>query len=470
MRLVALGAAVLPALTAVAQPAHFQRLNAVSFNRPILVTQPPGETNRLFVVEQGGVVHIMDASTGVRNATPFLTVPSVRSGGEAGLLGLAFHPDYASNGCFFVYYNRVGSTTDSRVIARFRVDPANPDIADPASRAVILEYPAQTANHNGGWTAFGPDGNLYIAWGDRGSSANAADIMDNLLGKVLRLDVDGPDNIPGNADDDQFPADPLRNYCIPSDNPFVGIEGDDEIWAYGLRNPWRNSFDRATGELYIADVGAGRWEEVNHAPAPPGAAGRNYGWPCMEGLVCLSGTTCACNTPALTPPVHVYPISGTPECAISGGYVYRGCAMPWLNGLYFFGDYCSGRVWTGQTGGGTLSGITDRSAEMLPATRPTIYSFGEDSRGELYLCAGNGGVYKLVPTTLASQCRCASADFDGDGDVGTDADIRAFFVCLVEFCDGSNFPHLTSDFNGDGDTGTDADIEAFFRVLAGGYC
>jgi glucose/arabinose dehydrogenase len=466
VRCVAFAALLLLEFTALAQPAHFQRLSATTFNRPILVAQPPGETNRLFVVEQPGVIHIMNAATGVRNATPFLIVPSVRSAGESGLLGLAFHPGYASNGYFFLYYNRVGSPTDSRVIVRYRVDPINPDLADPASAAIILDYPAGASNHNGGWTAFGPDGNLYIAWGDRGTSSNAADITDNLLGKLLRLDVDGADNIPGNNDDDQFPADPLRNYAIPSDNPYVNVEGDDEIWAHGLRNPWRNSFDRATGELYIADVGAGRWEEINHAPAPPGGPGRNYGWPCMEGLVCLSGSTCACNTPALTAPVHVYPISGTPECAISGGYVYRGCAMPWLSGLYFFGDYCSGRVWTAETGGGTLASITDRSAEMLPSPRPSIYSFGEDSRGELYLCGANGHIYKLVPTTLQSQCGCGSADFDSDGDSGTDADIEAFFRCLAGDC----CPGCTSDFNGDGDLGTDADIEAFFRVLAGGYC
>ncbi len=466
MRFIAFAALVLLGSTALAQPVQFQRANATAFSRPILITQPAGETARLFVVEQAGVVHIMDAGTGVRHPTPFLTVPGVRSGGESGLLGLAFHPDYAGNGYFFIYYNRVGSPIDSRVIARYRVDPANPDLADPASATVILDYPAGTANHNGGWTAFGPDGQLYIAWGDRGASSNAADITDNLLGKLLRLDVDGADGIPGNADDDQFPADPLRNYSIPVDNPYVGIEGDDEIWAHGLRNPWRNSFDRVTGELYIADVGAGRWEEVNHAPAPPGAPGRNYGWPCMEGLVCLSGSTCVCNTPALTAPVHVYSISGTPECAISGGYVYRGCAIPWLNGLYFFADYCSGRVWTGQTGGGVLTGITDRSAEVLPSPRPAIYSFGQDSRGEIYLCGANGHIYKLSPTTVESQCGCRSADFDADGDTGTDADIQAFFLCLAGAC----CPACSADFNGDGDMGTDADIEAFFRVLAGGYC
>ncbi|HYE61739.1 MAG TPA: PQQ-dependent sugar dehydrogenase [Phycisphaerales bacterium] len=459
--------------TVEAQTVRAQRVSSASFNRPILVTQPEGVHDRLWVVEQPGTIRVMNAATGAVEPTPFLTVPSVRYGGEGGLLGMAFHPQYASNGYFYLYYNRVASPTDQRVIVRYRVSAANPNIADPDSAATIWAYTASTGNHNGGWIAFAPndpDGNLFIAWGERGVSTNAPDITDNALGKIHRLDVDGLDNIPGNADDDQFPADANKHYAIPSDNPFVNVEGDDEIWAYGLRNPWRCSFDRLTGELYIGDVGAGVWEEINVAPAPPAAAGRNYGWNCMEGFFCNGSTTstsCACNNPSLVPPAYAYLSGGTSECAVSGGYVYRGCAMPWLHGKYLFGDYCSGKVWTSVYDGTLLTEITDITAQVWSGQpRPAIYSFGQDASGELYICGSNGGVYRLVSTDVASQCGCGTSDFNHDGDVGTDQDIEAFFACLGGTCPAGE----DSDFNGDGDIGTDQDIEAFFRVLGGGWC
>jgi glucose/arabinose dehydrogenase len=459
---------------ALAQGVAAQRLNQTSFARPILVTQPEGEHARVWVVNQTGVINLMDAITGVVNSTPFLTVPSVRYGGEGGLLGMAFHPDYATNGYFFLYYNRAGATiaADARVIIRYQRDANNPNLAEPASATVIWSHTVSTSNHNGGWIAFGPDRNLYIAWGEHGQGTNAPDITDNPLGKIHRLDIDGPDNLVGTPDDDQFPEDDNKNYAIPQGNPFVGIDGDDEIWAYGLRNPWRNSFDKLTGELYIADVGSGAWEEVDVAPAPPAAPGRHYGWNCMEGLNCIGSQTnpaCICNSANLTLPAHVYSSGGTPECAISGGYVYRGCAMPWHYGAYFFGDYCSGKVWTSRYNGTQLVDVTDITAQVWSlAPRPVIYSFGQDSAGELYICGG-ANVYKLVPTGVPSQCGCGSADYNGDGDFGTDQDIEVFFRCLAGdcplFCD-----IWCSDFNGDGDFGTDQDIEAFFRVLAGGYC
>jgi len=472
MRLSFLALACLLTAPAFGQGIAAQRLNtATNFNRPILVTQPQGETARLWVVEQGGVIRIMNAATGAVNATPFLTLTGLSSGGETGLLGVAFHPDYATNGYFFLYYNRTVAPA-GRAIYRFRVDPTNPNIADPASATPIWVHPTGPSIHNGGWIAFGPDRNLFIAWGESGTAANAQDITDNPLGKILRIDIDGPDNIIANADDDQFPDDAVKNYTIPLDNPYVGLAGDDEIWAHGLRNPFRNSFDKLTGELYIADVGAGTWEEVSVAPAPPAAPGRNYGWNCMEGFFCTgsqSNTSCACNTGLFTPPAYAYLSGGgASECAISGGYVYRGCAMPWLHGTYLFGDYCSSKVWTSTYNGTLLTGVTDISPQLWTSPRPAIYSFGQDSSGELYICAGTG-VYKLVPTGVANQCGCGSADYNGDGDFGTDLDIEIFFRCL-----GGDCPLICdiwcSDFNGDGDFGTDADIEAFFRVLAGGFC
>jgi glucose/arabinose dehydrogenase len=356
------------------------------------------------------------------------------------------------------------------MIARYRVSASDPNVADPASATTIFFYPGGVSGiHFGGWTAFGPDGKLFVAWGEAGASANAPDITDNPLGKLLRFDVNGPDGAPGTSDDDAFPADANRNYCVPADNPFVGVEGDDEIWAYGLRNPWRNSFDRLTGDLYIADVGAATWEEVNFAPPPPAAPGRNYGWPCMEGFFCAgtSSTNCACNNPSLTPPVYAY--GRTLGGAISGGYVYRGCAMPWLSGLYVFGDYVSRRVWTARFNGTALVDVVDRTADVWAgAAGSSIYSFGQDARGELYISSGSA-IYKLVPVGAADQCNCGSADYNGDGDYGTDQDIEVFFRCLAGDCP-LHCDIWCTDFNGDGDYGTDQDIEAFFRVLAGGYC
>jgi hypothetical protein len=365
----------------------------------------------------------------------------------------------------------------------------DPNVADAASAQVILFYPTTGDGiHNGGWTSFGPDGYLYFSWGEQGTSTNAQDITDNLLGKILRLDVNGPDGVPGTADDDAFPADPNKNYCIPPTNPFVGVSGDDEIWAYGLRNPWRPAFDMETGNLWIADVGEGQWEEVDFVP--PGPGGRNFGWPCMEGLACRGGGACVCNAPSLTLPIYVY--AHSLGCAIQGGFVYHGCALPTLRGRYIFGDYCSGRVWTMSYSGAGSPVVTDRTLEIYgTATGPGIYSFGQDGRGELYMCR-SAGIVRLVPRTpdcngngqidgceivagtapdvngngIIDSCENpwpCHADFNQDGEI-TDADIEDFFRALA------GIGPWGSDFNGDGDAGTDADIESFFRVLAGGPC
>jgi len=247
---------------------------ANNLQRPVFVTAPTNDSQRLFVVEQHtGRIRVLDLTNLDIRSTPFLTVPDVSTGYEQGLLGLAFHPDYGSNGYLYVDYTDAGGTT--RVV-RYQVS-ADPNVADPNTALPILAIDQPQSNHNGGWIGFGPDGYLYIASGDGGAGndqgpghtepdGNGQDITDNWLGKLLRIDVDG----------DAFPGDPMRNYAIPPTNPFVGIDGDDEIWAYGLRNPWRCSFDRLTGDLYIGDVGQNAREEINVYPASePGGA--NFG-------------------------------------------------------------------------------------------------------------------------------------------------------------------------------------------------
>ncbi len=349
---------------------------------PVFLTHAPGDFNRLFVIEQVGRIKVM--RDGDRDGEVFLDLTgTVSAGGERGLLGLAFHPDYATNGHFFVdYTDRLGDL----VISRFTVS-ANPDVADPLEHQLLwIDHPDIAENHNGGWISFGGDGFLYISVGDGGTpSSNAQDITDNLLGKILRIDVNG----------DDFPADAWRNYAIPPGNPLLDRDDNDEIWAYGLRNPWRAGFDPLTFDLYIADVGASFWEEIDFLPA--GVGGANFGWPTMEGFYCGPDL---CSPPELTLPIHSYS-SGDPEpaCAVIGGYVYRGCAIPHLAGAYFFGDTCSGQVWSFRYGG-SVTQLIDRTSGLAPPGhddfRP-ISSFGLDAAGELYICNLTGDIYKVVP-------------------------------------------------------------------------
>ncbi|MCZ6492810.1 MAG: PQQ-dependent sugar dehydrogenase [Planctomycetota bacterium] len=283
---------------------------ASGLNRPVFATHAPGDFSRLFIVEQRGVIKILDLATKMVLAEPFLDIDVLVGGpndnfDERGLLGLAFHPDYQTNGYFYVNYTNNSSDTSIR---RFTVS-GNPDIADPASFFTLLTISQPFANHNGGWMGFGPnDDYLYIATGDGGffcdPGQRAQDITNQLLGKMLRIDVDG----------DDFPKDINRNYAIPPDNPFVGVTGDDEIWAYGLRNPWRSSFDRETGDLYIADVGQNAREEIDYQPAAS-RGGENYGWDCEEGTECANSVSpdcagtangCSCGDPTLVNPIHEY--------------------------------------------------------------------------------------------------------------------------------------------------------------------
>ncbi|MBI3976472.1 MAG: PQQ-dependent sugar dehydrogenase [Armatimonadetes bacterium] len=335
---------------------------------PVFVTHAGDRSGRLFVVEQAGVIRII--RNGRLLTRPFLDINArVISGGEMGLLSVAFHPKYASNGRFFVNYTADGERLRT-VIAEYRVSAADPNVADRTER-VILEIGQPYRNHNGGLNLFGPDGMLYIGMGDGGSGGdphNNGQRLESLLGKLLRLDIDGG-----------------TPYRVPSDNPFVGRAGArGEIWAYGLRNPWRFSFDRGSGRLFLADVGQNAWEEIDLIER-----GGNYGWRIMEGAHCFRPQT-NCDRSGLTLPVAEYGREG--GCSVTGGYVYRGSRIRDLVGRYLFADYCSGQLWALTE---TTSGRWTMSELLATALR--VSSFGEDQDGELYVVDHQGGIYRIVP-------------------------------------------------------------------------
>ncbi len=342
------------------------------FNKPVCISN--AGDNRLFIVEQDGIIKILESGTTL--STPFLDIDSIvgSSGNEQGLLGLAFHPNYSTNGYFYVNYtNNSGDT----VISRYQVS-SNPYVADVNSAQIILTIDQPYSNHNGGDLKFDSDGYLYIGTGDGGSGGDPDNYAQNtlsLLGKMLRIDVDNG-----------------SPYSIPSDNPFVSDSSVlDEIWATGLRNPWRFSFDRENGDLWIGDVGQNAFDEINHAPN--GTAGLNYGWRCYEANATYNTTGCLGSSNYYFP-VAEYSLGGTPyRCAVSGGFVYRGSNFPNFYGLYFFADYCSGEI-----------------ATYNPSSNQVIYnsfsgnfsSFGEDSNGELYVAdLGSGTIYRIIDTTAS---------------------------------------------------------------------
>jgi hypothetical protein len=355
-------------------------INTTDLSFPVFATAPPGDAQRLFVVEKGGAIKILDRDTGALIGT-FLNIGGlVLNSGEQGLLGLAFDPQYTGNRRFYVNYT---NTSGNSVTAVYLAVPGNPNLADSNSGSIILTVPHPTFdNHNGGMIAFGPDDNfLYIALGDGGSGGdpnNRAQNTAELLGKLLRIGVSS--------------APP---YTIPFDNPFVMQAGADEIWSFGLRNPWRFSFDRETGDLYIGDVGQGAREEVNASTAASGAGrGVNYGWKIMEGTLCFSPVS-GCNMAGLTLPVIDYDSSNpSPACSVTGGYVYRGAAIPALRGTYFYADYCAGFVRSFRL----VNGMVTEHAEW-PTLAPggNITSFGEDAAGELYIVTQQGGLFRIVP-------------------------------------------------------------------------
>jgi len=353
---------------------------AGNLRSPVYITNAGDGSGRLFIVEQAGRILVL--KDGSLLGTPFLDIRSlVASGGERGLLSVAFHPDFAANGVFVVNYTRASSQSalvGDTIIARYRVSPAWGDVADRASGQTLLVIDQPQANHNGGLVMFAPDGTLYIGMGDGGAGGDIGtghaaqgngQSLTTLLGKMLRISVgaNGP-------------------YTIPSNNPNLGSGTRREIWSYGLRNPWRFSFDRATGDMYIADVGQNAWEEVNFQPAAS-KGGENYGWPAREGTHVYRAD--------VRPARFVGPVAeyshATGGCSVTGGYVYRGSRIPAMYGFYVFGDYCSGMLWTLVRFGGRWV--------MSPLMRTAflVSSFGEDESGELYLVNLSGAIYRFDP-------------------------------------------------------------------------
>lgn len=361
----------LPAAGAVAWPEPALKPFASGFQSPVHITHAADNSGRVFVVEQAGVVRIV--KNGVPLPGPFLDIHErVGCCDEQGLLSLAFPPGFAGKKYLYVNYTNLAGDT---VIARFRLRPNNLNQADPGSEEIILTIAQPYGNHNGGQIAFGPnDGYLYIGMGDGGDGGdphNYGQSADVLLGKLLRIDVEGGD----------------EGYAIPPSNPFTATHGyRGEIWALGLRNPWRFSFDRANGELYLGDVGQYEWEEIDFQPADS-AGGENYGWRLTEGNHCFLPANC--NPAGLTPPVFEY--DHNLGCSVTGGHVYRGGQYRRMEGVYFFADYCSGRIWgLRREGGGWQSRL------LLDAPFP-ISSFGEDETGEIYLTDyRNGVIYRLA--------------------------------------------------------------------------
>jgi glucose/arabinose dehydrogenase len=408
------------ASTALAQvPAVRTKRIATGLYLPTLVTHAPGDTSRLFVVEKRGTIKIIDLTTSPPTVLPtmFLNIDPLVTGGtslndEQGLLGLAFHPNYAENGYFFVFYTAPGNT-----VRRYKVSAKNPNVADPNSGLTLMTISDPFTNHNGGNMAFGPDGYLYIGTGDGGSANDPQGNSQNVaskLGKLLRIDPNVAGDVPA-----YFPV---------ASNPYAGpTVGDDDIAAIGLRNPWRWCFDRANGDMVIADVGQNAWEEDNWIPAGT-VVGRNFGWRCTEGTACTGLTGCTCNGSTLTAPIRTYGHNAAGGYSITGGHVYRGCAYPELAGTYFYADFATNNIWSLKYVNGAVVDFTLRNTQMQTSidgfTCNQVSSFGEDANGEIYVVdhggTTTGQIFKIIPATGEVACPdpCPS-DFDGNG--STDA-------------------------------------------------
>jgi glucose/arabinose dehydrogenase len=449
----------LPAKPAAAAIEGLERV-ASGLSSPIFVTHAPGDTSRLFIAQRGGQIRILDLNTGMLQATPFLSMSGIDTEGEGGFLGLAFHPNYFEEGMtgfrkFYVSITTDGSPLTSR-IREFEVSATNPNLANAGSLREILSFAQPQSNHNGGWIGFSPnDGYLYMSSGDGGGgddndtghtsgTGNAQDITNNLLGKMLRIDVGG----------DDFPGDSARNYAIPPTNPFVGETGDDEIWAYGLRNPFRASFDRQTGDLWIGDVGQGAREEIDFQPAD-WAGGANYGWRLREGLIATpSGGVGGAKPPGNVDPVYDYnrdndQFGGT---VVSGGYVYRG-PDPSLRGKYFFLDSrntagtSDDNYWMFDPANpfGTVENI---DSLLTPNTGSPQWpvSFGEDASGNLYIAyLVSGDVYRI-----ATSAAPVAGDYNGDSEI----DVEDYNAWRASYGLSSqpNFPPADGNRNGVVDT------------------
>ncbi|MEQ8847953.1 PQQ-dependent sugar dehydrogenase [Botrimarina sp.] len=428
---------VIAATWATAAQAGLSRFAQVAsgLNLPVYVTAAPGDDSRLFVVELTGAIRVVNAETGQVNATPFLTLPDTIASGEGGLLGLAFHPEYETNGKFYTYStaDNGDATFDgspspfSSHVREFTVS-SDPDVANPTGREII-SWVQPTTVHNAGWIGFNPKLDdstpqyLHIASGDGGRSSQAQS-LDTPLGAILRVDVDA----------DDFPGDPDRNYAVPPTNPFVGAVDADETLAYGLRNPWRSSFDSLTGDLWIGDVGAGEREEIDLIPE--GTSGQNFAWPRREGRIANNGGELL---PTDTEPVYDYehgtePFQGN---SVIGGYVYRG-PDPDLYGTYVFADNRRRRVWTFDPA--DPEGTVARWDNVLPTSPGTLrdpVSMGTDNRGNLYLVDLREGLFRIVTDRLID------GDYDANGVVDQD-DYSRFAEEFGEPADPG------ADGNGDG--------------------
>lgn len=344
---------------------------ANGFSNPIEIVTAGDD--RLFVAEQGGIIKVLN-DDGTINATAFLNISSlISSGGERGLLGLAFHPDYADNGYFYVNYT---NTSGDTVIARYTVS-GDANIANAASAVILMTIDQPQSNHNGGCLRFGPDDYLYIATGDGGGQGDQNNLAQNIethLGKILRIDVDN-----GNP------------YMSPNTNPFVGVAGADEVWAFGLRNPWKFSFNRLTGDLWIADVGQSNIEEINKEL--PNAPGLNYGWRCYEGTAEYNTSQCDENLVTVVP-LSEYTHNSTGGCSVTGGYVYTGTTYPSMAGTYFFSDYCTNEI-------GMIDSAGDGDITWIDGFSGGFAAFGEDNNGELYVAGKNSGIiYKIIDPNM----------------------------------------------------------------------
>lgn len=428
----------------------------VSDSGTIFATHAPGDEDRLFVVGREGEITILDLNTNQVLPTPFLSIPDVDTQGEGGLLGMAFHPDYASNGKFYVYVTiDIGNPRNppfSTNIREYTVS-SNPNVANPTAKEV-LSFVQPRGNHNGGWIGFSPNESspyLYIASGDGGGRGdpdnNAQAITDNPFGKMLRIDVDG----------DDFPNDNTQNYAIPASNPFVGTTGDDEIWSYGLRNPFRASFDRDTGDLWIGDVGQDAREEINFQPASS-TGGENYGWNRREGSIAYEGGQ---SLPGDVEPIYDYvhdeddpSFDDFGGSSVTGGVVYRG-PDPTLDGSYLFADFASSNIWSlepGANGGSPAVSNILSDVEGGSNSISNIVAFGEDALGNVYIVTLFGGVYRLDTDALRA------GDFDADGDINGD-DLAAWI---------GDFGETESLADGNGDNTVDAADYAIWRDATSG--
>jgi glucose/arabinose dehydrogenase len=395
-------AALAVAASAAAQTAiDTKRIIATGLTYPTCIASAPGDSTRLFVIEKAGRIRIIDLATNTLRATSFLDIDPLVTGGasvsdEQGLLGMAFDPNYATNGQFYVYYT--GATTDN--LARYKVSSADPNVADSASGVIMMSWTDPYTNHNGGCLQFGPDGNLYMSVGDGGSQndpGNRSQTLTEPFGKIHRVKP----TVGGSA----------PYYTIPADNPYIGgsTTADDTVWCRGLRNPWRFSFDRQTGDLWIGDVGQNTVEEIDFQPAGSGAAA-NYGWRCAEGNITTGLTGCTFGDPALNVPIHTYThVSGTTGgYSVTGGVVYRGCRIPDLKGTYFFAEYVNGNIWSFRYVNGVKSDFQLRNSTLGTSAEGgvvnQVVAFGEDANGEIYIADHGGQIYKIIPAAGDGTC------------------------------------------------------------------